>query len=93
MAIADLPESVSVAVASDDRHRSLVALRDTLARAIDTCESMRDLAALSRQLTEVLEQIEGVPDKAEVSAADEVAKRRTARRAGSPGSARAKNAG
>ena len=41
-------------------YKALVALRDTLARSIDECDSMRDLAALSRQMTDVLEQIEQI---------------------------------
>lgn len=76
------PETVAEAV-QDTRLTGLVALRDTLARSIDKCESMRDLAALSRQLTDVLEQIEAVaPTKAEVDGVDEIAHRRASRRAG-----------
>lgn len=43
----------------------LIALRNTLAKAIDECESMRDLAALSRQYRETIyeiEEIEGMND-------------------------------
>ena len=35
-------------------------LRDTLACAIDGCESMRDLAALARQYRETLKEIEEI---------------------------------
>lgn len=40
------------------RLERLVALRDRLETAIDECESMRDLAALSRQYRETLREIE-----------------------------------
>ena len=59
-------------------------LRDLLARQIVGCDSLRDLAALSRQFTDVLAQIEAIaPSKAEVDAVDEITARRAARGAGS----------
>ena len=77
--------SVAEAASTDDRLKALVALRDTLARSIDACDSMRDLAALSRQMTDVLEQIEKLaPQVEEGDAVDEIARRRAARRAGAP---------
>ena len=79
----DQPESVASAVLSDDRRLSLVALRDTLAAAIDRCESMRDLAALSARLSDVLAQIEMLTPRVEVGdAVDEITARRAARGAG-----------
>lgn len=45
---------------SRNRLDRLVSLRDTLEAAIDTCESMRDLAALSRQYRETLKEIEEI---------------------------------
>jgi hypothetical protein len=45
--------SVLSAAQTGDSLAALVALRDTLARAIDECGSKRDLAALSRQLCAV----------------------------------------
>lgn len=48
-----------------DRLKRLIALRNKLNEAIKTCESMRDLAALSRQYRETLkeiEEIEGMED-------------------------------
>ena len=39
---------------------TLERLRDSLAETIETCESGRDMAALSRQLSQVLDQIEDV---------------------------------
>lgn len=43
---------------AEDRLCQLLALRDILANAIDTCESARDLAALSRQYRETIREIE-----------------------------------
>lgn len=76
------PGSVYAAALEGDRKQTLIALRDTLAEAIDGCESKRDLAALSRQLTDVLAQIDAVPDPKAVSAVDDLASRRAARIAG-----------
>lgn len=45
-----------------DRRQTLVSLRDRLARAIDSCESGRDMAALSRRFMEVLAELEALPD-------------------------------
>ena len=42
------------------RHDQLIELREKLAFAIDTCESMRDLAALSRQYRETIKEIEEI---------------------------------
>lgn len=55
-----MADSLSKAAASGDRLKALVALRDRLAEAIEATESARDVAALSRQLTDVLAQIEEV---------------------------------
>ena len=43
-----------------NRYDQLIALRDKLAYAIDYCESMRDLAALSRQYRETIKEIEEI---------------------------------
>lgn len=43
---------------SGDRLEQLIELRHKLAIAIDNCESLRDLAALSRQYRETLKEIE-----------------------------------
>ena len=84
--------SVHEAAVTGDRLKTLRALRDHLAVAIDGCDSMRDLAALSRQLTDVVAQIDALdPPKTETSPADEVAQRRARRRAGAKSSARAQN--
>ena len=42
------------------RLSQLIELRDKLATAIDECESMRDLAALSRQYRETIKEIEEI---------------------------------
>lgn len=84
--------SLEQTVRDDDYRKSLAALRDFLARQLDDCDSKRDAAALSARLADVLERIEAIPGEAEVSAADEVARRRAARRAGAPGPARAPGA-
>ena len=42
------------------RLEQLKKLREMLAKAIDTCESMRDLAALSRQYRETIREIEEI---------------------------------
>lgn len=71
------------AAQSDDRLEALIAMRDTLAQAIDACESMRDLAALNRQLMDVLKEIaELAPDAKAGDPIDDLASRRAARRAG-----------
>jgi flagellin-like hook-associated protein FlgL len=43
-----------------DRLKTLKVLRDRLAAVIDDTDSARDIAALSKQLTEVLEQIDTI---------------------------------
>lgn len=54
--------SLSDAARSNDRRAALVALRDKLAASIDACESGRDMAALSRQFTSVLDELDAMPD-------------------------------
>lgn len=41
-----------------DRLATLTALRDTIARTIQNCDSGRDIAALSKRLMEVMDEIE-----------------------------------
>lgn len=81
--------SLEQAVQDDDYRKSLIELRNFLARQLDDCDSKRDAAALAARLQAVLADIEAVPNKAEVSAADEIAARRASRRTGSTGTARA----
>ena len=42
------------------RLEQLIELRDVLALSIDVCESMRDLASLSRQYRETIREIESI---------------------------------
>jgi len=75
-----------------DRLLALEALRDTLAASIAACESMRDLASLSREYRAVMAEIaELAPPEQKGDAVDEIAQRRAARRAGAAtGQGRAK---
>jgi len=72
--VADLPE----VVATGDRWASLVALRDLLAAQIEAAVP-RDVAALSRQLRDVMADLDARPD-AKASPVDELKERRTGRR-------------
>lgn len=45
---------------SGSRAEQLIELRGKLALAIDSCESMRDLASLSKQYREVIKEIEEI---------------------------------
>lgn len=53
------------ATKSGDRRRTLVALRDRIAATIDSCESGRDMAALSKRLMEVMDEIDSMPSEVE----------------------------
>lgn len=53
------------ATKSGDRRRTLVALRDRIAETIDSCESGRDMAALSKRLMEVMDEIDSMPSEVE----------------------------
>ena len=74
--------SLVESAASGDRLATLEALRDHIAGLVGASDSARDVAALSGQLTVVLKQIEEIHGKApaKVSAVDEIAARRKARR-------------
>lgn len=48
------------AVKSGDKRRMLAELRDEIAQTIENCENGRDMAALSKRLMEVVEEIEAV---------------------------------
>lgn len=78
------PPGLASVAAEGDRTATLKALRDRLAREIERCESGRDVAALSRQLTYVLEQIDANPGEVEGSPLDDLAKRRAGRGASAP---------
>lgn len=80
---------------SGDRLTALRDLRDVLAENIMACESLRDMAALSGRLQAVLAEIaELEPKKAVGDGIDEIAERRSTRRAGrAAGSGNAKRPG
>lgn len=73
------PPSFSETVAVGDRRASLVALRDHLARTLETAD--RDHASLARQLREVIREIDELPSLQQESTLDEITNRRAARRA------------
>lgn len=70
-------------VAAGNTLESLEAIRDQIARDIESCESMRDKAALYLRLADVIGSIQTMrPAAAEGDSVDEIAARRAARRAG-----------
>lgn len=72
-------ETVLSQVRTGDRRLALEALRDRVAATIDSTESGRDMAALSKRLIEIMAEIDALPDS---DAADNPleAARRSARR-------------
>ncbi len=73
------------------RRERLEVARDALGAAIESCESMRDLPSLVREYRATMADLAELPNPQEVSAADEIAKRRATRRANTPSKARAAN--
>lgn len=71
------PKTLPEVVAAGDRRASLEALRDHLANLLQTAE--RDHAAIARQLTVVLREIDELPNPAEESRVDDIAAKRAAR--------------
>lgn len=64
-----------------ERLTALEVLRDTLAASIENCESLRDLASLSREYRAVMAEIADLaPPEKKGDAIDEIAQRRAARR-------------
>lgn len=53
------------AAQSGDKRETLIALRDILAKTIQTCESGRDMASNTKRLMEVMAEIEALPDPKE----------------------------
>ena len=66
-------------IAQGDRRAGLVALRDRLARELETAD--RDVASLARQLQAVLREIDELPSLQQESTLDDLANRRASRRA------------
>lgn len=64
-----------------DQLKALRSLRDILAREIDACDSLRDLASLSARFESVVAKIAGLAADSEKKGdpIDEIAARRTAR--------------
>lgn len=56
------PEKISLmdACKSGNKKKTLIALRDKIAKSLETCESGRDIAALSKRLTEVMDELEQI---------------------------------
>lgn len=73
------PASLAEVVRAGDRRASLESLRDWLAQQLLTSE--RDQAALARQLTVVLRELDDLPVPAQESTVDDLASKRAARRA------------
>lgn len=74
--------AVADAIISGDREEALTAIRDRLAAELDNPLIMpRDVAAVSKQLTEVIRELDAIPNaSAEVSAVVDINKRRESRR-------------
>lgn len=75
-------------VAGGDRRKSLELMRDALAERLDASEG-RDAAPLSKELREVMRELEQIPTGKEVSTSDDLAARRAARIAAAQASERA----
>ena len=76
-------ESIPEAVAKNELLPGLQAVRDQLAADLESCDSMRDRAALYARLVDVLKTIEDIrPQTAKGDTVDEISRRRAARRAG-----------
>ena len=73
------PKPLAEVAVGGDRGATLEALRDRLCRQIDETDSARDVAALSRQLTEVLTLLAKITGPAKESPLDELARRRASR--------------
>jgi CRISPR/Cas system CSM-associated protein Csm2 small subunit len=51
------------AASSGDKRKALLALRSKLAYTIETSKSGRDIAALSRRLMDVMNELDKLPDE------------------------------
>lgn len=80
---------------SGDRAKTLCDLRDLLAKQIDSCDSLRDLASLSGRLQSVLTEIAALEKMRPAGdGIDEIAARRSTRRSRTTAnSSRAKRSG
>ena len=76
-------KTVLQATKANNRRETLVALRDRIAATIDNCESGRDMAALSKRLVEVMNEIESLPDPNKGKNPAQIARQRMAERGSS----------
>lgn len=78
---------IAAIAAEGDRLATMRALRDRLAADLDDCASARDVAALSRQLSQALDIIDGLEAgrKMARSPLDDLAARRAGRDTGTTG--------
>jgi hypothetical protein len=73
--------SILKAVTGGDRREALIALRDRLAAELDHPVVMpRDVALITKQLTEIIRELDSLPNAAEVSPLVDIARRRESRR-------------
>jgi hypothetical protein len=70
---------LSTTAGSGDRRRTLEVLRDTLAQAIEGAQPQY-VAALAKQLSSVMAELEGIAPPKEASKLDDLASRRAERR-------------
>ena len=70
-------------VREGDQFAGLCAIRDAIVADLEVCDSMRDRAALYLRLTDVVARIDACTTETKGDVVDEIAARRTARRAGS----------
>jgi hypothetical protein len=68
--------TLAQAAKKNSRRETLIALRDKLAVSIDSCESGRDIAALSKRLMEVMGELDSLPDPNEGKNPAQVARER-----------------
>lgn len=73
-------QGLASTVACGDHRASLEALRDVLAQSVEQVEP-QDRAPLARQLTSVLVELRNLPVATEANPADEIKRKREARRA------------
>jgi hypothetical protein len=81
-------ESLVTVVRSGDRRLSLEQIRDRLAERLEAAEG-KDTAVISKELREVMRELEQIPTGKEVSTSDDLAARRAARIAAAQASERA----
>lgn len=81
--------TLSESAQSGNRLKALCDLRDLLAKNIEDCQSLRDLASLSGRFQAVLEEIAKIEGPQEAGdGIDEIAQRRAARRGSGSGPVR-----